>query len=62
MVMTNVDACATGDFTKCVGAPVCYIDSEGEEHSTAYPILLLIRPERHQRPRRDALRADPHRR
>ena len=32
MGMTNVDVFTTDDFTKCVGAPVCYIDLENEEY------------------------------
>ena len=39
--MTNVDVCTTDDFTKCVGAPVYYIDPEGEERKIAYPNLLF---------------------
>jgi hypothetical protein len=40
MDMTNVDVCTTGDFAKCVGALVCYIDPENEECKIAYPNLL----------------------
>ena len=41
MDMADVNVCATDDFTKCVGALACYIDSEDEECKIAYPNLLF---------------------
>ena len=41
MDMADMSVCATGDFARCVGAPVYYIDPEGEECKIAYPNLLF---------------------
>ena len=60
MDMADVNVCTTDDFTKCVGALVYCIDPGDEECRIAYPGLLW--PQHHRRPRRDVLRADPHRR
>ena len=42
MGMADVSACATNDFTKCVGALACYIGPRNEGCKT-YPNLLFGR-------------------
>jgi hypothetical protein len=43
MGMTDMDVCATDDFTECMGALVYYIGRVDEECKIAYPSLLFDR-------------------